>query len=63
LFLARTVAHTTDVDAMLSSMEPRQFDEWLAMYKIRPWAIEITGSESDDKDESSLAAMRRMAGV
>lgn len=37
MFLARTVAHTVDVDGMLARITPEQFNEWLALYNIEPW--------------------------
>ena len=37
MHLARTVAHTVDVDAMLEGMEPWQFEEWVALYVMKPW--------------------------
>ena len=63
--LARTVAHTVDVDAMLASMTPAEFDEWLAMYAIRPWGIEPpTEPEKPESDlKTSLNAMRGMTGM
>jgi hypothetical protein len=63
--LARTVAHTVDVDGMLDGMTPQQFDEWMAMFTIRPWGIEpaIEAEEKPDNLDDSLNAMRRLAGV
>lgn len=61
MLLARTVAHTTDVDAMLATMEPREVAEWLAMYRIRPWGIEIP-ADSDEQKSTSLNTFRTMAG-
>lgn len=29
--------HTVHVDAMLASMEPHEFDEWMAEHNIEPW--------------------------
>ena len=34
--LAEHVAHTTDVDGMLESMTPEQFDEWCAKDAVEP---------------------------
>jgi len=34
--LAEHVAHTTDVDGMLESMSPEQFDEWCAKDAVEP---------------------------
>lgn len=62
MILARTVAHTVNVDGMLEQMEPRQFDEWMAAYITRPWGIE-PAVESDERPVDSLTAMRRMTGV
>jgi hypothetical protein len=31
------VAHTPDVDGMLSQIEPRQFFEWIAEHELEPW--------------------------
>ena len=46
---------------MLAAMSPQQFDEWVAMYAIRPWGIELP---IEDKQEggSSLDVFRGMAG-
>lgn len=63
MLLARTVAHTTDVDGMLHGMTPDQFNEWLAMYRVRPWGIEIQPDEENASQSSSLATFRGMAGV
>ncbi len=62
MILARTVAHTVDVDGMLHAMTPQQFDEWQTMYVIRPWGIELA-DEPQEKKTSSLDAMRSLAGV
>jgi hypothetical protein len=62
--LARTVAHTVDVDGMLGGMTPQQFDEWMAMFTIRPWGIEPTVEVEEPQSlDDSLNAMRRLAGV
>lgn len=40
MFLCRTVAggrYGLDVDAMLDDIEPWQFDEWQALYRLEPW--------------------------
>jgi len=34
--LAEHVAHTVDVDGMLESMSPEQFDEWCAKDAVEP---------------------------
>ena len=34
--LAEHVAHTTDVDGMLESMTPEQFNEWCAKDAVEP---------------------------
>ena len=59
MMLARYVAKTTDVDGMLHSMTPEQFNEWVAMFSI--W----NAGETEDKPslEDSLKAMRGLAGV
>lgn len=61
MFLARTVAHTTDWRAMLHQMEPRDFDEWLALYHVQPWGVELPTEEAQPKG-SSLAAFQHLAG-
>lgn len=61
MFLARTVAHTVDVDAMLESMEPKQFDEWAAMYAVRPWGIEPEMKTKQQGD--SLSTFKGLAGL
>ena len=64
MFLARTVAHSTDVDGVLDSMTPEQFNEWLAAYSIQPWAIEpAIEEEKPNSISDSLTTGRRMAGV
>jgi len=60
--LARTVAHTTDVDGMLDSMTPQQFSEWLAMYTIEPWGVELV-SEEKPKCPNPMEVMKAQAGV
>ena len=60
MFLARTVAKTTDVDGMLDRMTPQQCDEWAAMYRIRPWAMEPEPEQKPEGD--SLSTFQRMAG-
>ena len=61
MLLARTVAHTTDVDAMLATMTPREFAEWVIMYNIRPWGIELP-IDGEEQQTASLDAFRSMAG-
>jgi hypothetical protein len=56
LRLAREVAHTLDVDAMLDSIEPWQFDEWMAEYVIEY-------GEDKPSLEDSLKTFRGMAGA
>lgn len=56
-YLARHVAHTTDVDGMLAAMTPQQFNEWLAV--LMCWGI--LGSE-EASDEHSLATFKQLAG-
>lgn len=65
MILARTVANTIDVDGMLDSMTPQQFDEWMTAYIIRPWGIEPAVEEAKPAGDlnDSLTAMRRMTGV
>lgn len=57
MWLAKEVAHTVDVDGMLDSMTPEQFQEWAVMVRI--WNPE----DKKDKQPSSLDAMRQLAGV
>lgn len=47
---------------MLAAMSPQQFDEWLAMYGIHPWAIE-PATEAVEAERSSLDTFRNLAGV
>jgi len=47
------------VDEMLNTLEPQQFDEWMAYYVIKH-DIELTESNSI---EQSLKTVRGMAGV
>lgn len=61
--LARTVAHTTDVDGMLDRMHPEQFSEWMVEYKIEPWGLEPFIEEGETEKPSQLAAMRARIGV
>ena len=61
MFLARTVAHTTDWRTMLHHMEPREFQEWVALYNIEPWGVELP-TEKSRPGGSSLAAFKGMAG-
>lgn len=61
MLLARTVAHTTDVDAMLATMTPREFAEWVAMYHIRPWAVELV-PETNEQQKNSQDVFRSLAG-
>lgn len=55
--LAEEVAHTLDVDGMLDSIEPWQFDEWIAWYVITG-RTKKTGNLGD-----SLKAFQGMAGA
>ncbi len=57
MWLAKEVAHTVDVDGMLEQMEPRQFKEWAAMFRI------LNPPPESENKESSLDTMRRLAGV
>jgi hypothetical protein len=47
--LARTFKRP-DVDQFLSELEPWQFDEWIAFYRLRPW-----GPDRDDLRSGLLA--------
>ena len=42
LRLAEHVAHTVDVDRMLDSMSPDQFDEWCLKDRVEPIGYEAT---------------------
>lgn len=33
-----------DVDAMLGEMTPRQFEEWLAYWRIEPWDVRLAAA-------------------
>lgn len=57
--LAKEVAHTVDVDAMLDSIEPQQFDEWVAYYKI----VGLLDTGEENSLEQSLKTFRGLAGV
>jgi len=61
MLLARTVAHTLDVDGMLATMAPRQFDEWLAMWRLQHWGIEPQLGEAGEQ-KSSLDTFKGLAG-
>lgn len=61
MFFARTVAHRMDWRQMANELEPWEVDEWMAMYRIRPWGIEP--SVEEEKPASALSVMRSQAGV
>ena len=64
MILARTVAHTVHVEAMLASMEPREFDAWLIAYNSQPWeSRHLPAVTSDEQPASSLQLLRRLAGM
>lgn len=48
---------------MLAAMTPQQFDEWLVMYRVRPWGIEFQPDANDKGGADSLTTFRAMAGV
>lgn len=54
--LAEEVAHTLDVDGMLDSIEPWQFDEWIVWQKIK-------GNVRSTSLDDSLKAFQGMAGA
>lgn len=57
--LAEDLGHV-DVDGMLESLTPQQFEEWMAYYLIK------NGAEVKDEPNTlnhSLKAFRGMAGV
>lgn len=56
MMLAERVG-TLDVDAMLDSIEPKQFMEWVAYYAIK------TNSQPSGSLSDSLNAFRGMAGA
>lgn len=58
MYLAAHVAHTTDVDAMLATMTPADFDEWMAV--LRVWGVLGT---SDESKPDSLSVFRNMTGL
>ena len=58
MYLAAHVAHTTDVDAMLATMTPHEFDEWMSVLRI--WGV-LGASEENKQD--SLSVFRNMAGL
>lgn len=55
--LAEHVAHTTDVDGMLDSMTPKQFDEWCAKDAVEPIGTEATRMVLGMIGVSMLASM------
>lgn len=65
MILAATVAHTIDVDGMLDRISTEQFDEWLALYNLCPWAIgfPVPKSETTDPVHDSFNVFRAMTGV
>jgi len=46
---------------MLNSIEPQQFDEWAAMYMVRPWGIEPEIEDTSQGD--SLTTFKSLAGL
>lgn len=62
MMLARDVAHTVDVDGMLASLTPQQFDEWIVMFNI--WQEQRgDGEQQRPSLQQSLATFRGLAGV
>jgi hypothetical protein len=57
--LAEELGHI-DVDAMLDSITPQQFDEWTCYYIIKSGA---NTQEQPDTLDQSLKAFRGLAGV
>jgi hypothetical protein len=61
MILAATVGDV-DVDGMLDRITPQQFDEWMVFYSICPWAVGWPVEKPEEK-QSSVSAMRQLAGV
>lgn len=64
MILARTVANTVHVQALLESMTPEEFRDWKHEFERRPWDCGWLPEETESEATSDpLAIMRRQAGV